>query len=99
MFSKEEFENELGKVFEQYFNSNDIYTILKITKSQARNGCIKQISINRKIDTEYNQEKEIIIIPKNTQNNKIIELKGKGNKNTNNGKIGNLYIKIHIFGK
>ena len=32
MFSKEEFENELGKVFEQYLKSNDIYTILKITK-------------------------------------------------------------------
>lgn len=98
MFSKVMFDKELGEVFKQYFNTNDIYTILKITKSQAKKGCIKKINISRKIGTKYNQEEETVIIPKNTKNNTIIDLKGKGNQCSLNKEKGNLYIKIKIFG-
>lgn len=85
------------EIQEQYFTSNDIYVTIKVTKNQAKNGCKKQVSISRKNNEQYSQVQETLEIPKNTKNNTILNLKGKGNQSRNKAK-GNLYVRIHIFG-
>ena len=49
-------------------------------------------------DYYYKTETEKIDIPKNTKNGTIFELKQKGNQ-CKNGEMGNLYVKVHIFGE
>ena len=97
MFIQDNFDRIFNDMREQYFTSNDIYTMIKITKTQAKSGCTKKLSISRNNNEQYNQEQEIIEIPTNIKNNTILQLKGKGNKFSTSEKRGDLYIKIHIF--
>ena len=101
-------ENETKKIIDSCFKgvpyAKDIVKEIGITKAQAKNGTTKEIIVNRaspKVDSKsfsFNEELEKIIIPKNTKNNAIIEIKEKGNQYTIDETRGNLYIKIHIFG-
>lgn len=97
MFIQDNFDSIFDDMREQYFTANDIYTMIKITKSQAKNDCTKQLSISRKINDQYIQEQEIIEIPRNIKNNTMLQLKEKGNKFSTSEKRGDLYIKIHIL--
>lgn len=96
---KETISNCLGNEYKK-----DIVKEISITKIQAKNGTTKEFIINRSssknnIDEfEFNEETEKVIIPKNTKNNTIIELKEKGNQYTKDDTRGNLYIKVKIIG-
>lgn len=86
--------------------SKDAKEEIKITKAEAKNGTVKDIVVHRASpnieepgDFLFNKEIEKVIIPRNTKENAIIELKGKGNQYTTDEIRGNLYVKIHIFGK
>lgn len=85
---------DIGKIFETFFNGielkNDRSETCKITKNEAKQGVNKRITIH---------EKEInFTIPPKTKSNDIIVLKGQGNHFNKEEPIGDLYIKIHIFG-
>lgn len=100
-------DNELKEIIESYFdtkNVKDIFITIKLTKRQAKAGTIKQFQVNRRYinntnkDYFYKNVIEKIDIPKNTKNGVIFELKQKGNQ-CKNGEMGNLYVKVHIFGE
>ena len=98
MFNFRNIENILN----EYFNQKDIFTIVKLTKGQAKSGMSMPIEISRKIISKGNsnvikKEIEMVTIPKNTKHNTIIKLNGKGNQYSKEN--GDLYVKIKIFGK
>lgn len=95
--------NILEDIFDKYFNSKHIYVTLKLTKEQAKSGYSVPIEISRKIinkDNSYVIKKtiETINVPKNTKNNTLIKLKGKGNQYSISKESGDLYVEIKIFG-
>jgi DnaJ-class molecular chaperone len=100
-------ESEVKEIIDNCFNGanykKDIVKEIGITKYESKNGTIKEIVINRasanETDFKFNEELEKVTIPKNTKNGTIIKLLEKGNQYKTNEPKGNLYIKIHIFGK
>lgn len=102
-------ENQVKQLVEYYFKDNnyskDIVKKIGITKEQAKNGTVIDVVVNRaspKVNSKefiFNEELEKVTIPRNSKENTIIELKEKGNKYTTDESRGNLYVKIHIFGK
>lgn len=100
-------ENEVKEIIDNHFKdkfyNKDIIKEVGITRYEAKNGAIKEIVVNRasadKIDFKFNEEIEKINIPKNAKNDTVIKVLEKGNQYRINEPRGNLYIKIHIFGK
>ena len=104
-FNEQEVKKIIDNSFKDIPHSKDIVKKIGITKSQARNGVTKEFLVNRatpKVNSkefEFNEELEKVIVPKNTKTNTIIELKEKGNQYSIDETRGNLYIKIHIYGR
>ena len=77
---------------------------IKIEENNSNYDIIKKIEITRKELEEDNEvlidigteEKLSLEIPKNTKDKKKIILKGLGNKNTENGKKGDLIVEVTI---
>lgn len=96
--------SNIENILNEYFNKKDIFTIVKLTKGQAKSGISMPIEISRKVTNKYNSNViknslEIIEVPKNTKHNALIKLKEKGNQCSDNTGNGDLYVKIKIFGK
>lgn len=84
-------------------NKNNIYIACKISKTEAKQGCNKQISFKQinflkesnNLKTEF--KKIQVKIPSGIQRNQSLLIRGEGNYNPKIDKErGNLYIKIDI---